>query len=221
MSRGIRTMPMPVPVPTLTPGRLDSGRRGVAGGWERRALTRLALAGCLLAGSAAYAPASAQELSDSLRKVVQERLEALTRRVGDSTGLAPPDTTQERSTLAEMAQDSTVRELLSLPGYELVQYRSESATFETESRLLTLLGSEGTSAVINREGLELSADSALVFKREHGAAGDEGPGGDLPARGGRRGADPPHRLRPRREPGHRPRRQDPDGRRDGKLAGSG
>ncbi len=148
--------------------RARGSRASATGTGPRRAVTVLSLAGCFLAASAAYAPASAQELSDSLRKVVQERLEALTRRVGDSTGLAPPDTTQERSSIAEMAQDSSVRELLSLPGYELVQYRSESATFETESRLLTLLGSEGTSAIINREGLELTADSALVFNENTG-----------------------------------------------------
>ena len=140
----------------------------LATGWLRRSARVLALAVLCAAVSAPGTPASAQELSDSLRKVVQERLEALTRGLGDSTGLAPPDTVEERSSIADMVQDSAVRELLSLPGYELVQYRSESATFETESRVLTLLGSEGTNAVINREGLELAADSALVFDENTG-----------------------------------------------------
>lgn len=147
-------------------GRAPTGMVAVA--WLRKSASALALAVLCAAASAPGAPASAQELSDSLRKVVQERLEALTRRLGDSTGLAPPDTIEERGSIADMAQDSSVRELLSLPGYELVHYRSESATFETESRVLTLLGSEGTNAIINRQGLELVADSALVFDENTG-----------------------------------------------------
>ena len=62
-----------------------------------------------------------------------------------------------------MVNDSTLMELLSLPGYTLIQYRSDDATFETESRVLTLISSGGGGAVMNRDGVELSADSALVF----------------------------------------------------------
>ncbi len=134
----------------------------------RSALPALGLAALAFAPSGATAPLSAQELSDSLRNVVRERLERLTRRLGDSTGLLPPDTTEMVRSAAEMADDSTLKALLSLPGYQLIQYRSQSAVFETESRVLTLLGADGTNAVMNREGLELSADSALVFDEKTG-----------------------------------------------------
>ena len=125
------------------------------------------LTGLAIALSGAGAPVAGQEITDSLRNVVLERLERLTRRLGDSTGLMP-DSIDETGARADMEEDSTLKVLLSLPGYELYQYRSESATFETASRVLTLLGSEGTNAVMNREGLELSADSALVFNEKTG-----------------------------------------------------
>ncbi len=140
---------------------------------SRSALSGLALpalAGLLLAlavSGAAAAPASAQELRDSLQNVVRERLERLTRRLGDTTGLTPVDTVDNN--LDQVATtDSTLLELLALPGYDLVQYRGQAATFETRSRILTLHGAEGTQAVMNREGLELAADSALIFDENTG-----------------------------------------------------
>ena len=123
--------------------------------------------GLALALSGAQAPLAAQEMRDSLQNVVRERLERLTRRLGDTTGLAPVDSVDNN--LGEVAtSDSTLLELLALPGYDLVQYRGQAATFETASRLLTLYGAEGTQAVMNREGLELAADSALVFNETTG-----------------------------------------------------
>ncbi len=108
----------------------------------------------------------AQEISDSLRNVVLERLDRLARRMGDSTGLRP-DTASEGRTEA-MADDTTLQALLELPGYDLYRYNSRSASFETATRVLTLLGDEAENAVMNREGLELSADSALVFDERTG-----------------------------------------------------
>lgn len=123
-------------------------------------------AGLALALSAA-APSSAQEMRDSLRNVVRERLERLERRLGDTTGLVPVDS--EDNNLDRVATtDSALLELLALPGYDLVQYRGRAATFETASRLLTLFGAEGNQAVMNREGMELAADSALVLNEKTG-----------------------------------------------------
>ena len=123
--------------------------------------------GLALALSGAGAPMAAQELRDSLQNVVRERLERLTRRLGDTTGLVPVDTVDNNLNMVSTT-DSTLLELLALPGYDLVQYRGQAATFETASRLLTLYGAEGTQAVMNREGLELAADSALVFNETTG-----------------------------------------------------
>ena len=115
------------------------------------------------------APLSGQELPDSLREVIKERLERLTRALGDSTNLLPDSTLPEPELdMATMVDDSTLMELLRLPGYNLIQYRSDDAIFETESRVLTLISSGGNGAVMNRDGIELSADSALVFNDNTG-----------------------------------------------------
>lgn len=125
------------------------------------------LLGLALALGGAGAPASAQEVRDSLQDVIRERLERLTRRLGDTTGLTPVDTV-DNNLSAVATSDSTLLELLALPGYDLVQYRGQAANFETRSRVLTLYGNEGTEAVMTREGLELVADSALVFDENTG-----------------------------------------------------
>ena len=118
----------------------------------------------LLAGPA---PLAAQQMRDSLQNVVRERLERLTRRLGDTTGLVSVDTVDNN--LDEVStSDSTLLSLLALPGYDLVQYRGDAATFATQERLLTLYGAEGSQAVMDREGLRLAADSALVFNERTG-----------------------------------------------------
>lgn len=168
----------------LAPGG-DGGCHGL--GWlARRKLggaafaLRLAITAAFAAGfwpalafsahpaHSALAAQQQQEVSDSLQDAVRKRLELLTRRLGDSTGLIPPDSATDASALAAMASDSTLQALLALPGYNLIQYRGQSAVFETQARVLTLLGSDGTDAVLNREGMELVADSAMVFNQETG-----------------------------------------------------
>jgi len=127
----------------------------------RPPIARGALLALALLGAAAPRPAVSQELPDSLREAVRSRLERLARPLGDSTGLAPVDSLNAGA--APAADDSVLQALMALPGYDMVQYRGQAARFETESRVLTLTGSENGSAVLNRQGVELSADSALVF----------------------------------------------------------
>ena len=126
--------------------------------------------GGLIAFSAiagARAPLSAQELPDSLQEIVKERLERLTRALGDSTGLLPDsllaDSLRQEPDESMMVDDSTLMQLLALSGYNLIQYRSDNATFETESKVLTLVSASGNETVMNRDGMELAADSALIF----------------------------------------------------------
>ena len=112
-------------------------------------------------------PASGQELNDSLRDLVRSRLERLTRALGDSTDLLP-DTLPPDSADMTAVPDSVLRLLLGLDGYSLVEYRAEGAVFEPETGLLTLTGSDRNSALMNRDGLELKADSALVINENTG-----------------------------------------------------
>ena len=159
--------------------RWVGGRGGRAGRWARlaaRCAASLGLALLLIAtGGPAASPAplaaqagqSQEEIRDSLQNVVRERLERLTRRLGDTTGLLPVDSVDDN--LDDVSTtDSTLLSLLALPGYDLIQYRGDAATFATRDRLLTLYGSSGSEAVMNREGLELTADSALVFNERTG-----------------------------------------------------
>ncbi|NNF29400.1 MAG: hypothetical protein HKN73_19390, partial [Gemmatimonadetes bacterium] len=125
-------------------------------------------------GIGAFAPAHGQEVSDSLQQRLQERLARLGRAMGDSTGLVPPDSaldgTPQRPGVRRTPPqaDSTARVLFDLPGYDLTQYQGEGAAFETATRVLTLTGAEGRSAVLNRQGVQLTADSALVFDERTG-----------------------------------------------------
>lgn len=144
----------------LGPARVRAGG-GLRATWGRGTLFAL-----VLLGAAAPRPASAQELTDSLQEAVRSRLERLARPLGDSTGLAPVDSADARATAA--ADDSVLQALMALPGYDMVQYRGSAARFETESRILTLTGAEDGGAVLNRQGVELSADSALVFDEATG-----------------------------------------------------
>ena len=127
-----------------------TARRGVRG-------ALLAMALMLPATPDAIA---AQEVSDSLRQVIQERLERLARRVGDSTGLRP-DSLADRRDEAGEGGDSLLIELLELPGYGLTQYRSSGARFDPRMRIWELLGNENTHAVLIRDGRELAADTVI------------------------------------------------------------
>ena len=132
----------------------------MATGFGRRAIWALLAAGCALAGGAD--PLAAQ-VSDSLRAVIQERLERLDRGLGDSTGLLP-DTLEDEA--EDVAPDSTLQALMQLEDYGLVEYRSDGASYDPQNRMLMLLASGG-NAVLTREGRELSADS-LVFDEATG-----------------------------------------------------
>ncbi len=112
-------------------------------------------------------PVEAQELSDSLQDIVRGRLERLARALGDSTGLVP-DSLALDSVRAPVTPDSVLAQLFALDGYTRVEYEAAGATFSPESKLLTLTGSEATQASLNRDGVALRADSALVFDEGSG-----------------------------------------------------
>ena len=103
-------------------------------GWTARRGVRGALLAMALMLPAAPDAIAAQEVSDSLRQVIQERLERLARRVGDSTGLRP-DSLADRRDEAGEGGDSLLRSSFwELPGYGLTQYRSSGARFDPRMR---------------------------------------------------------------------------------------
>ena len=127
-------------------------------------MARRGVQGALLAAAlllpAATEPLAAQEVSDSLRQVIQERLERLARRVGDSTGLRPDSLADRRDETGESG-DSILLALLALPGYGVTEYRSNGAHFDPRLRVWELLGDENTDAVLIRDGRELAADTVI------------------------------------------------------------
>ena len=138
------------------------GGRCAGGSGHRRWLFPVLLAAAFaLPGGAA--PLAAQ-MTDSLRAVVQERLERLERRLGDSTGLLPDSLEEDTE---EPTEDSTLLALLQLPGYGVVEYSSDAATFLVDSRRLLLLAGEGEARLV-RDGRELTADSAVVVDDRSG-----------------------------------------------------
>lgn len=151
---------------TLARRRMRTAKPGVrmAGRLRAGAFPAVAALFALASSAGTHKPLSAQELPDSLRDIVTERLERLTRALGDSTGLLPDSLLPEpgMAEMAETVNDSTLLELLELTGYNLVQYRSDDAVFETESRVLTLLSASEGGTVMNRDGVELSGDT-LIF----------------------------------------------------------
>ena len=138
--------------------------------------TRAFAASVAVAAAALWStPVEGQELSDSLQDVVRGRLERLARALGDSTGLVP-DSLAPDSVRAPVTPDSVLAQLFALDGYTRVEYEAAGAVFSPESSLLTLTGSETTQASLNRDGVALKADSALVFDEGAGrltTIGDE------------------------------------------------
>ncbi|MDH3224733.1 MAG: putative LPS assembly protein LptD, partial [Gemmatimonadota bacterium] len=140
--------------------------------WGR--VVPVALAGLLLVVSGGVEGAAAQAVPDSIQRRLQERLTRLGRPMGDSTGLVEADSTvltQAQTTGARRtppAADSIAGTLFGLAGYELTQYEGEGAQFETGTRILTLTGAAGRNAVLNRQGIQLTADSAVVFDERTG-----------------------------------------------------
>ncbi|MGI9628855.1 MAG: putative LPS assembly protein LptD, partial [Longimicrobiales bacterium] len=120
---------------------------------------------------------SAQEVPDSIQQEIQDRLTRMGRQLGDSSGLAAFDSLQAQPGGAGLPAatrsrgprgDSTSQALMALPGYDVTQYQGAAADFETDTRVLTLTGAEGTQAVLNRDGIQLAADSALIFDERSG-----------------------------------------------------
>ena len=136
-----------------------------------------------LSGLAAQEPAEIGVLSDTTEQVdstrirIREQLEALGRPPGlDSARLA-----RDSALLAEMTgrggreeagraapgdvgvRDSLATELLGLEGYSPTRYSGSSAEFQAPERILILRGGEEERPRVAREGMVLSADSAILF----------------------------------------------------------
>jgi len=161
-------------------------RRRVRGGARCAASTALtpADAWVLLLGvlSAHAAPLAAQQqpppdsaaLADSVRLRILSRLGRLSRGPGADSVLFVQDsvareTQREQGSRARTAAgvDSVGSLLARLPGYALTRYEGGEADFDATRRVLILRGGKGRARV-EREGMEITADSTITYDQERG-----------------------------------------------------
>jgi hypothetical protein len=127
-----------------------------------------------LALATAFGPASAQQEVDSTRIRIRDRLERLARPPGFDSVLYVQDSLRAAAALegrrpgAGATGDSVTAALLSMPGFSLTEYEAASATFEVEDRVLLLIAPEDGRATVRREGLEVAADSSILFDESAG-----------------------------------------------------
>jgi hypothetical protein len=134
----------------------------------------------ILAMVVAPVPARAQQAEvpeqdpDSARIRIMERLRRLARPPGADSVLF----SQDSARLAAAAQgvrpqtasavDSITRALLALPGYSLTEYQGGSADFRARDRVLLLRAPEDGRARVVREGMQVEADTSIVFDQASG-----------------------------------------------------
>lgn len=130
----------------------------------------LALVGVLISPGSG----TAQERTDSARLRVLERLERLGRAPGADSALYVLDSIRmdslrvNRRPGAGAGSDSTLAALLALPGYAVTEYDGGHARFGAAQRELTLQAAEGGRARVNRDGIEVQADSSILYNEETG-----------------------------------------------------
>ncbi len=117
---------------------------------------------------------------DSTRLRVMGLLERLSRPpvpdslvlVTDSIQLFLSDSARAAERAGETSRtagaDSVFEMLLALPGYETTRFEGEKAEYAARDRRLTLVAAEGAPARVQREGVELAADSAIIYDEQRG-----------------------------------------------------
>ncbi|MFQ5537039.1 MAG: putative LPS assembly protein LptD [Gemmatimonadota bacterium] len=119
------------------------------------------------AGAGQEAGVVDQEPVDSARLRILERLQRLARPPGADSVLYVQDSVKlaeaQSGRRSAPASDSVAAELLSMPGFTMTEYEAAEADFDARDRTLVLLAGEGERARVNREGLQVQADSSILF----------------------------------------------------------
>ncbi len=130
-----------------------------------------------------------KEQVDSTKLEIQQRLQRLSRPLGSDSLLYVEDsvTTARRrergGSGAAAAADSTLKELLRMPGYGVTEYRAGQADFAAKDRVLLLESSKEQKAEVNREGNDIQADSSIQFSQATGLIRTAGESSFTPAGG--------------------------------------
>lgn len=154
------------------------GPKGQRKAMAKGIVARLGLAAAVAAAAAltGAAPAAGQEPpADSARIRVLERLQRLGRAPGADSVLFLQDSIRQDSLsqnrgpgAGSAGADSTLAALLGLRGYALTEYEGAEARFGSEDRELTLQAPEGGRARVVRDGMEVQADTSILYSEATG-----------------------------------------------------
>jgi hypothetical protein len=155
--------------------------RAVSARWSLAAATCLLLAPAALQAQQRQAQQlTAQQRADSARLAqadsararILERLKRLGRAPGADSLLFVQDSLAREEASgnrgASAGPDSTLSELMRMKGYALTAYEGGRADFAAGDRVLVLKSMEGSKARVNREGMDVQADSSITFDESTG-----------------------------------------------------
>ncbi|NJD20849.1 MAG: LPS-assembly protein LptD [Gemmatimonadetes bacterium] len=116
--------------------------------------------------------------ADSARAGILRRLERLGRAPGADSLLFVQDSLAKAEASgagsAGTGPDSVLTELMALKGYALTEYEGGRADFAAGERILVLKSMEGGKARVNREGMNVEADSSITFDENSGRVRTQG-----------------------------------------------
>ncbi|MDZ7780321.1 MAG: putative LPS assembly protein LptD [Gemmatimonadota bacterium] len=146
----------------------------MTGGRTRRARCWVAAVAAGLACLPAPVLAQQEPAPDSAQERVRERLRRLARPVGADSVLFEQDSARLAEAQAGIRPglasegDTVLAALSSMPGFSLTRYEGGEADFVSSERILTLRAAPEGRAVVRREGIEVQADSSIVFDESTG-----------------------------------------------------
>jgi hypothetical protein len=114
-----------------------------------------------------------QTAADSARLRILDRIQRLGRAPGADSALFLQDSLAQEALkglrgAGRSQADSTLSALLAMPGFALTEYEGGQADFRAKERVLVLHSMEGTRARVNREGLEVQADTSITYSEAEG-----------------------------------------------------
>ena len=134
----------------------------------------------------AQADSARQAQADSTRARILERLKRLSRPPGADSVLFIQDSIareEARGNRPSSGPDATLAALMQMRDYAVTEYQGGRADFGAGERELVLQATEGQRARVNREGMDVEADSTITFNEASGRVRTVGQSTFTPQRG--------------------------------------
>jgi hypothetical protein len=150
-------------------------------------LTATPALGQVVAAQDSAAAAARQAQADSARMRILDRLKRLGRAPGADSVLFVQDSiareAEQGNRRPSAGPDSTLSALLGMRGYALTEYEGGKADFGAQDRVLVLTSMEGNRARVNREGMDVEADTSITYNEATGRVRTVGASTFTPATG--------------------------------------